>query len=297
VLLKDPAIDLIACATPVSTHFALGMAALESGKHLLLEKPMAASSRESALLLAAARSRGLQIFVDHTFVFTPALTKMKSLVAQGDLGKLFYYDSTRINLGLFQHDVDVIWDLLPHDLAILDFLLDGRLPVSVSCHAASHYNHLADQAYVSLSYDDEFIAHVHVNWVAPVKVRQVLLCGDRKMIVYDETTPREKVRVYDRGVKVQNSEDVYNRMVQYREGDMWAPRLDNAEALAVEIENIAGTLRGTAAPLVPGDAGHRVVTLLEAATTSREHHGRPVMVDPRSGSISLITRRADATAV
>jgi len=277
-LLADPSIDLIACATPVSTHFPLGMAVLEAGKHLLLEKPMAMSTAETDALLARARERERRVFVDHTFVFTPAVQKMKELLRSGALGRPLYYDSTRINLGLFQHDVDVLWDLLPHDLSILDYLRDGELPQWISCQGATHYSKLADQAYVTLAYADGFIAHVHANWIAPVKIRQVLLCGDAKMLVYDENTVAEKLRVYDRGVEVTSEEDVYQRLVQYREGDMLAPRLDNYEALAVELGNVADSLRGGDAPVVDGETGHRVVKLLEAASDSLRDRGRPVWV-------------------
>ena len=292
-VLNDPAIDLVAFATPVSTHFPLAMRALEARKHVLLEKPMAASYADAGALLRRAAAVERRIFVDHTFLFVPAVVKMKALASSGDLGRLHYYDSSRISLGLFQHDVDVIWDLLPHDLSILDYLLDGALPQSVCAQGASHYNDLADQAYVTLVYPDNFIAHIHVNWVAPVKVRQILFCGDRRMCIYDENTPHEKLRVYDRGVTVRSAEDVYKRMVEYREGDMFAPRLEPKEALTAEIENIVGTLLGREEPIVSGEVGARIVLLLEAATASLRHNGRPVMVDPGDRRIRLTRRKTD----
>lgn len=292
-VLRDTRISLIALATPVSSHYALGIRALEAGKHLLIEKPMAASLEESRSLIALAKRQGLHIFVDHTFVFTAAVQKIKTLCSAGDLGRLLYYDSSRINLGLFQHDVDVVWDLLPHDLSILDFVLDGMLPESVSCWGVSHYGNLADQAYIALKYANNFIAHVHVNWVAPVKVRQVLFCGDKKMIVYDENTVFEKVRVYDRSVRMPSADEAYKWLVQYREGDMLAPRLDNTEALAVEVANIVETIAGNESALVDGDAGARVVHILEAASESLRNGGRSILVDPRSGTVRPIHRQTD----
>lgn len=284
-LLENPEIDLIALATPVSTHFPLGMAALNAGKHLLVEKPLAGSAFHARLLTDRAKEKGLKLFVDHTFVFTPAVQRMKAVVDQQQLGSLLYYDSTRINLGLFQHDVDVVWDLIPHDLSILDVLLNGRLPKSVSCWGINHFSDFADLAYVTLTYPDNFIAHVHVNWLAPVKIRQVLLCGDQKMIVYDDTTIQEKLRIYDRGITVREREDVYKRLVEYREGDMIAPKLDNIEALAAEVEDITSALLFDRPPLVDGELGYRVTLLLEAISVSLHSQGRPVDVEDFSRTV------------
>ena len=291
-ILNDPEVDLVVLATPVSTHFPLGKKALEAGKHLLIEKPMTGSVAEARELLALARSKNLRIFVDHTFVFAPAVRKMKALIDNGDLGDLLYYDSSRINLGLFQHDVDVVWDLLPHDLSILDYFRGGELPDSVSCWGANHYSDLADQAYVSLNYSGNFIAHIHVNWLAPVKIRQVLLCGDRKMLVYDDTAV-ERLRIYDRGVDVKSPEDVYNRLVQYREGDMSAPHLINWEPLSAEVDNVVETMAGSARALVDGETGFRVVLLLEAASESLRNNGRPVFIEKHTGATHLVKRKTD----
>ncbi len=291
-VLANPDVDLIVLATPVSTHFPLGIKALHAGKHLLIEKPMTSSAAQARDLLSLARKKNLRVFVDHTFVFSPQVNKMKDLVAKGELGDLLYYDSSRINLGLFQHDVDVVWDLLPHDLSILDFLLEGELPETVSCWGASHFSDLADQAYVSLSYRNRFIAHVHVNWIAPVKIRQVLLCGDKKMIVFDETSV-EKLRVYDRGVNIKTPEDVYKRLVQYREGDMSAPHIPNYEALAAEVDNVLETISGNQRAIVDGNAGHRVVLLLEAASESLKNNGRPVIVERQTGTTRIVRRKTD----
>jgi predicted dehydrogenase len=277
-MIGDAEIDLIAIATPVSSHFALAEKALRAGKHVLVEKPLAASVAEAEQLVALAAEMKRQLFVDHTFVFTPAVRKMREMVEGGSIGELLYYDSTRINLGIFQHDVDVVWDLVPHDLSILDFLLGGKVPVSVSCTGVAHYGELADLAYVTLNYERGFVAHFNVNWLAPVKIRQILLCGDKQMMVYDEHTVQEKVRIYDRGVRVKSSEDVYQKLVELRDGDMFAPRLPNIEALAAEVENVVASIRGEASPVVDGAAGLRVVQTLEAATQSMQEQGRPVEV-------------------
>jgi len=277
-LLADPEIDLIALATPVSSHFPLAEKALSAGKHVLVEKPLTSNVEDAERLVDLADTLGLKLFVDHTFVFTPAVRKMRELVEGGNIGELLYYDSTRINLGIFQHDVDVVWDLVPHDLSILDHLLGGLLPEMVSCTGVAHYGELADLAYVTLRYANGFVAHINVNWLAPVKIRQILLCGDKQMMVYDEHTVQEKVRVYDRGVRVTNREDLYQKLVEYRDGDMFAPRLANVEALGAEVENVVSAIRGEAAPAVDGRAGLRVVRVLDAATKSMNEHGRPVHI-------------------
>lgn len=275
-MLENPDIDLIAIATPVSTHYSLAKAALNAGKHVLVEKPLGVNSTECADLVDLAKRVGRKIFVDHTFIFTPAVQKMKELSSGDGLGRMLYYDSTRVNLGIFQHDVDVVWDLVPHDLSILDFLLGGAVPETVSCTGVGHYGDLADLAYATLYYKDGMIAHINVNWLAPVKIRQILLCGDKKMVVYDEHTVQEKVRVYDRGVDVRTSEDVYQKLVSYRDGDMFAPKLSGAEALRVEVENVVDTIRGDVKLVADGDAGLRVVCILEALTKSMKDMGRPV---------------------
>jgi len=279
-LLCDASLDLVAVSTPVSTHYPIAKLILRAGKHVLVEKPLAQNTLEAADLLSLARVSKRMIFVDHTFVFTPGVRKVQELVSNGELGPLLYYDSTRVNLGLFQHDIDVVWDLAPHDLSILDFLLGGRLPNSVSCFGAAHYSRFADMAYLYMSYGDNFVAHINVNWISPVKIRQVLLCGTRKMIVYDENTVQEKVRVYDRGVEAKRPEDIYNRLIEYREGDMFAPRIGTGEALMAEVDDIVAALRGEKEPTVGAAAGLRIVTVLEAASESMRSNGRPIAIDP-----------------
>jgi predicted dehydrogenase len=279
-LIADPAVDAIAIATPVSTHFHFAMRALTAGKHVLVEKPLASTAEEGRRLIEEAARRGLVLMVDHTFVYTGAVRKIREVVSAGDLGDIYYYDSVRVNLGLFQHDVSVIWDLAVHDLSILDYVLGAR-PRAVSATGMSHVAHGPENvAYLTLFFADALIAHLHVNWLAPVKVRRTLIGGSRKMIVYDDLEPSEKVKVYDRGISVgdQGTEGVYQLLVSYRTGDMWAPRLDLTEALQVEVAHFIDCIEGRARPITDGDAGLRVVTIMEAATRSMEGQGRPVDV-------------------
>ena len=274
-LIQDPSIDAVVVATPVSTHFDLGMAALRAGKHVLIEKPISSSSEQAQALIDEAAKRQLVLMVDHTFVYTPAVMKMRELVEKGELGDLYYYDSVRINLGLFQHDVNVLWDLAVHDLSIMDFVL-GQSPVSV---AATGLSHVPDQpeniAYMTMFFDGRLIAHVHVNWLAPVKVRRTLLGGSRRMIVFDDLETSEKIKVYDRGISLNPSpENVYQMKIGYRAGDMWAPQLGVAEALQTEARHFIDCIEHARTPRTDGHAGLRVVRLLEAATQSMAEQGR-----------------------
>ncbi len=242
-LLNDPRVEAVAIATPVSTHFMLAKEALSKGKHVLVEKPMAGTVAEAEELVELAKKRGLVLMVDHTFIYTGAVRKIRAIVESGELGELYYLDSVRINLGLFQHDVDVLWDLAAHDLSILVHLIP-RAPKYVSAIGADHTgSRLADLAYLTLQYDNSFIAHFHINWLSPVKVRKMLIGGDRKMLVYDDMEPSEKVRVYDSGIKVTSQEGVYKTLVDYRTGDMWAPKLDVREGLAFECEHLVECIR------------------------------------------------------
>jgi predicted dehydrogenase len=276
-ILTDPAIDAVAVATPVSTHFDLAMAALKAGKHVLVEKPMAASAAEAAALVEEAERRGLVLMVDHTFVYTPAVQKICELTTQGDLGDLYYYDSVRINLGLFQHDVNVLWDLAVHDLSIMDALI-GQTPTAVSATGIAHVpGKPENMAYMTMFFEGRLIAHVHVNWLAPVKIRRTLVGGSRRMIVFDDLEASEKVKVYDRGISLDPSpENVYQMLVGYRTGDMWAPQLPIAEALATETKHFVECIEHRRQPRTDGRAGLRVVRLLEAATQSLAAQGRPV---------------------
>ncbi len=282
-ILGDPAIDAVAIATPVSSHFKLAMRALMAGKHVFVEKPIASSAEEAERLVEEAARRSLVLAVDHTFVHTGAVRKIREL-AEASLGEIYYYDSVRVNLGLFQHDVSVVWDLAVHDLSIMDYVLPAR-PVAVSATGISHVPGEPENiAYLNLFFDTNLIAHVHVNWLAPVKVRRTLIGGSRKMIVYDDLEPSEKIKVYDKGITLNgnpraNGEKVYQALVGYRTGDMWAPHLDVKEALGTELREFAHCIEHGATPVADGQAGLRVVRILEAATRSLAGRGRVVELE------------------
>jgi predicted dehydrogenase len=273
-LLSDPTIDAIVIATPVSTHFDLALQSLRAGKHVLVEKPLAPSSEQGERLIEEAQRRRLVLMVDHTFVYTGAVRKIKELVGEGRLGTLYYYDSVRVNLGLFQHDVNVLWDLAVHDLSIMDFVLPEK-PTAVSATGIAHLpGHPKDVAYMTCFFESNFIAHFHVNWLAPVKVRRTLIGGDRQMIVYDDIEPSEKIKVYDIGVYSSGADGRYQLMVGYRTGDMWAPQLDTMEGLQVEARHFIECIEKNKQPITDGAVGLRLVRLLEAATVSMSQKGR-----------------------
>jgi predicted dehydrogenase len=278
-LLNDPEIDAVAIATPVSTHFALAMEALKAGKHVLVEKPMTSTSKEAERLIDEAERRHLTLMVDHTFAYTGAVRKIKELIANGSAGDIYYYDSVRVNLGLFQHDVNVLWDLAVHDLAILDYVLPFN-PCAVSATGIGHLPGKPENiAYLTLFFDHPLIAHIHVNWLAPVKVRRTLIGGSRQMIVYDDLEPSEKIKTYDKGVTLNGNSDPeskYQLLVGYRVGDMWAPHLDMTEALLTEAAHFVRCVEQGEAPETDGNSGLRVVRILEAATRSMHASGRPV---------------------
>jgi predicted dehydrogenase len=285
-VLKDPRIDVVAVATPVSSHYDLALRALKAGKNVFIEKPMTATTAQAQSLLDEADRRGLIIGVDHTFVYTGAVRKMRELVANDSLGEIYYYDSVRVNLGLFQHDVNVIWDLAVHDLSIMDYILPHR-PVAVSATGVGHVAGEPENiAYMTLFFEHNLIAHLHVNWLAPVKLRRTLLGGSRKMIVYDDLEPSEKIKVYDKGITVSgngggngNGDKIYQMLVGYRTGDMWAPQLDMTEALSLELRQFIESVEQRRTPLTDGQAGLRVVRILEAATRSLAQRGRVVELE------------------
>jgi predicted dehydrogenase len=268
-VLTSPEIDAVAIVTPVSTHYDLARAALENGKHVFVEKPFTATSMQAETLIELADRKRLQIMVDHTFLFNGAVRKIKELVDSGALGPLYYYDSTRVNLGLFQHDVNVIWDLAPHDLSIIDYLI-GLEPEHIVATGGAHLNGLADVAYITLSFPQNIIAHVNVNWLSPVKVRTTLVGGQRKMVVWDDLEPAEKVKVYDKGVEVKTQQGVRDLLMSYRSGDMWAPRVDQTEALLLETRYFLDCIASGDRPINDGRAGLRVVKMLEWADDSLE---------------------------
>lgn len=276
-VLADPKVDAVAIATPVSTHFDLAMQALKAGKSVFVEKPITATSEEAQRLIEEADKRGLVIAVDHTFIHTGAVKKLRELI-KGDLGEVYYYDSVRVNLGMFQRDVSVMWDLAVHDLSIMDFVLDAR-PVAVSAIGMAHVDGSPENiAYLNLHFDCKLMAHVHVNWLAPLKVRRTLVGGSNKMVVYDDLEPSEKIKVYDRGITLdpmapKAGERINQMRIGYRAGDMFAPQLDIVEALGAELSEFVTCVEQRKAPMADGAAGLRVVRILEAATRSMANGG------------------------
>lgn len=276
-LLDNPKIDAIVVATPVSSHYDLAMQALKAGKHVLVEKPLASTSEQAIRMVDEAQRRKLTLMVDHTFVYTSAVRKIADLVAKGEIGQPYYYDSVRINLGLFQHDVNVLWDLAVHDLSILQYVIPCD-PVAISATGMSHFSSNSENiAYLTMFFPDNLIAHIHVNWLAPVKVRRTLIGGSRRMVIYDDVEGSEKVKVYDKGVHMTDTpESVAQFRVNYRAGDMWAPQIDNTEALKVEVEEFVDAIHTGREPLTGGEAGLKVVRILEAATHSMAVRGQVV---------------------
>lgn len=279
-LLNHPEVEAIAIATPVSTHYELALQALQHGKHVMVEKPMTASTEQALRLIDEAERRRLVLIVDHTFVYTGAVRKMKQMLDEGKLGEIYYYDSTRINLGLFQRDVDVLWDLAVHDLAIMNYLL----PMSPCAVAATGINHVSggpeNLAYLTMFFQENVIAHINVNWLSPVKVRRTLLGGSKQMIVYDDMEPSEKVKVYDKGITLGSGTDtLYKALIGYRSGDMYAPQLDVSEALKVEIQHFADCIYSGAEPITGSHAGLQVVRLLESASRSMKNRGKLVELE------------------
>jgi predicted dehydrogenase len=271
-LLTSPEIDAVAVVTPVWTHYELAKAALENGKHVFVEKPFTSNTAQAQELIELAEKKNLKIMVDHTFLFTPAVKKIRELLDENALGKLYYYDSMRVNLGLFQHDINVIWDLAPHDLSIMDHLIKER-PEAIVATGQNHLNGHEDVAFITLYFPDKLIAHVNVNWLSPVKVRTTLIGGEKKMLVWNDQAADEEVKVYDKGVTVTSPEGVYNLLVNYRSGDMWAPRLDRAEALTSELTYFVDCVLKDETPINDGHAGLRVVQMLEAASKSIKERG------------------------
>ncbi len=274
-LLTSPDIDAIAVITPVWTHFDLAKRALENGKHVFVEKPFTSTSAQATELIDLAEKKNLQIMVDHTFLFTGAVRKIRQLIDDNTLGKLYYYDSTRVNLGLFQHDVNVLWDLAPHDLSIVDYLI-GQRPDAIIATGEKHLNGLTDVAYLTAYYPDNVIAHINVNWLSPVKVRTTLIGGEKKMVVWNDLEADEKIKVYDRGVNMTSREGVYNLLVSYRSGDMWAPKVETIEALKAELGYFVQCIHSGESPINGGMAGLRIVRMLEAAEESLSRKGEAV---------------------
>jgi predicted dehydrogenase len=285
-LLETPGIQAVAIATPVSTHFPIAKRCLEAGLHVLVEKPLAASTREAQALVDIAARHGRVLMVDHTYLFSNSVRKIKELIENDALGELFYIDSIRINLGLFQHDVNVIWDLAPHDLAIADYVL-GHSARSISAWGCAHADpNIEDIAYVNVDYGDRLMASFHVNWLSPVKIRQMIFAGARKSLIFNELNSSEPVKLYDRGIDVASNSDEEHRVrIGYRSGDIWSPNIDAGEPLQAAVSHFADCIQKDVACISDGAVGARVVQLLEAATRSiRAQGGRIALANGAHGS-------------
>lgn len=278
-LMQDPTLDAVVIATPVFLHYQLAKQALLAGKHVLVEKPLTASVTEATELVELAARQRKILAVDHTFLFTGSVQKIKSLIETNELGSLQYFDSTRINLGLFQPDVNVIWDLAPHDISILNYLVPQR-PQRVICTGQSHtQNRLENIAYLSVYYDCDFMAHFTCSWISPVKIRRILIGGDQKMCLYDDVEPTEKVKIYDTGFSVKTEEEKHQLLVDYRTGDIYIPKISQKEALAEMAKDFVGAIMHNRKPLVDGEAGLAVVNILDAAQQSINQGGKEVKLN------------------
>lgn len=283
-VLQSSEIDMIAVITPVWTHYELAKAALLNGKHVFVEKPFTSNSQQAEELIELAERKNLKIMVDHTFLFTSAVQKIRQLVDDGSLGDLYYYDSLRVNLGLFQHDVNVIWDLAPHDLSIMDYLIQDR-PQAIIATGEKHVNSHEDVAFITVYFPRNVIAHINVNWLSPVKVRTTLIGGEKKMLVWNDLEADEKIKIYDKGVSIKNRVGLHQLLVSYRLGDMWSPQLQQNEALKVELAYFHDCILNNKAPFNDGVAGLRIVQMLEAADKSIKNRGEAVLLEKPSSSI------------
>jgi predicted dehydrogenase len=272
-LVRSTHIDAIAVVTPVWTHFELAKASLQNGKHIFVEKPFTLTVEQAYELIELAESKNLKIMVDHTFLFTGAVQRIRQLVDDGSLGNLYYYDSVRVNLGLFQHDVDVVWDLAPHDLSIIDYLIREK-PEAVVATGEKHLNGYVDVAFLTVYFPGKIIAHINVNWLSPVKVRTTLIGGEKKMLVWNDLEVDEKIKVYDKGVEVTNGQGLYELLVSYRSGDMWAPKIEQTEALRTELAYFVDCVLNDKRPFNDGRAGLRIVRMLKAAQQSLAGRGK-----------------------
>jgi predicted dehydrogenase len=280
-VLADENVSAIAIATPVDSHYHLAKTCLEHGKHVLVEKPLASNVLQGEELVQLAKEKNLQLMCDHTFCFTGAVRMIKEIIESGELGEILYFDSVRINLGLFQHDVNVVWDLAPHDLSILDFLIDNK-PISVSAHGVSHaQNNLENIAYVTLHYENSFISHFHVNWLSPVKIRKTIIGGTKKMLVWNDMDPAEKIKIYNKGIDIQfnDQEEKRRLLINYRSGDMHAPQTDHTEAISLLVKEFDASINEGRPSITDGEAGLRVLKILEASERSIKADGANVRLD------------------
>jgi len=278
-ILTSPEIDAVAIVTPISHHFPLAKKALENGKHVFVEKPFTATASQAEELIDLAERKNLRIMVDHTFLFNGAVRKIRELIDDGALGNLYYYDSTRVNLGLFQHDANVVWDLAPHDLSIIDYLIPGS-PEAIVATGEKHVNGTEDMAFITMYFPNKVIAHLNVNWLSPMKVRTTLIGGEKKMLVWNDLEADEKIKVYDKGVERSNGAAGYDLRVSYRAGDLWVPRLDQVEALSRETQYFVDCVLNGETPINDGNAGLRVVQMLEAIDASMAEKGKIVYCSP-----------------
>lgn len=277
-LIRSDDVQAVAIVTPVFTHYQLAKAALENGKHIFVEKPFTSCAREAEELINLAKKNNLVIMVDHTFLFTGAVRKIKDVIDSQELGSLFFYDSVRVNLGLFQHDVNVVWDLAPHDFSIMQYLVDKN-PIAVSALGAGHIDQgTEDVAFIATHFDNGFIAHFHCNWLSPVKIRRTLISGDKRMLVWDDLVSDEKIKIYDRGVEFKSTEGIHNLLVSYRSGDMYSPKIDNKEALQLEAAYFVDCIERETEPFNNGEAGLKVVKMLEATDKSLKRGGEKVKI-------------------
>jgi len=281
-VIRSTDVDALAIVTPVFAHFDMAKEALLAGKHIFVEKPFTSTSAQARELIDLAAKKNLKIMVDHTFLFTGAVKKIKQVIDSGELGRLLFYDSVRINLGLFQHDINVIWDLAPHDLSIMAHVIDQK-PVALAARGTAHFKGgFEDIAYLSIEFDGcGFIAHFHVNWLSPVKIRKTLISGDKKMLVWDDLDADEKVKIYDRGVEIKGTNGnakngAYELLVSYRSGDVYIPKLEGAEALKAEAQYFVECVEKGEEPFNNGQAGLQVVRLLEAADKSIKNGGKRI---------------------
>ncbi|RKY92104.1 MAG: gfo/Idh/MocA family oxidoreductase [Ignavibacteriae bacterium] len=271
-------VDAIAIATPVHTHYNLGKQALLAGKHIWVEKPFASNVEQALELLNIAEQKNLKIFVDHTFIYTGAVKKIGELVRYGDLGNIKYFDSVRINLGLFQHDINVLWDLAPHDLSIMNYVLTGHKVEAISANGIANYYDLENIAHLSLYFNSDCYANLHLNWTSPVKIRRIIVGGDKKMLVYDDMENFEKIKVYDSSIEVNTTESMHEALVQYRIGDMYSPKIKQTEALALGVEEFIRSIKEGKQPLTSGYDGLEIVKILEASKESIKNRGKLIYV-------------------
>ncbi len=271
-ILNNPKIDGVCIATPASTHFPLAKMAIEHNKHVLVEKPFTVTVSEAEDLVELVSKKGLKLLVDHIFMYNGAVRKIREIIDSGEIGKILYFDAVRVNLGLFQHDVNVLYDLATHDISIMLYLLNNN-PKAVSAIGIGHYNTIEDIAYLTLFFDDDCIAHFHVNWLAPVKIRRILIGGSQKMIVYDDMETIEKIKVYDKGVEIKTKEGIYKTLIEYRTGDMYAPKFDTTEPLSLLIEEFIDVIKNGGEPLSDGKTGLEVIKILNAAQKSLKNNG------------------------